>query len=56
MVWRSNTSNQWVDYQFGGAKNDALVPLKTANRLVAADVPGGSIAAFPPPAQFLLGA
>ena len=52
MVWRSNTSNQWVDYQFGGAKNDAVVPLKTANRLVAADVPGGSIAAFPPPHNF----
>ena len=52
MVWRSNTSNQWVDYQFGGVKNDALVPLKTANRLVAADVPGGSIAAFPPPHNF----
>ena len=52
MVWRSNTSNLWVDYQFGGARNDALVPLKTANRVVAADMPGGSIAAFPPPHNF----
>ena len=52
MVWRSNTSNLWVDYQFGGAKNDAPVPLKTANRLIAAQVPGGSIAAFPPPHNF----
>src|SRR6266542_2190277 len=34
MVWRSNTSNLWVDYQFGCARNDAIVPLKTANRLV----------------------
>ena len=52
MVWRSNTSNQWIDYQFGGAKNDAPVPLKTANRLIAAQVPGGSIAVFPPPHNF----
>jgi hypothetical protein len=52
VVWRSNTSNLWVDYQFGGARNDALVPLKTANRLVAAEVPGGSIAVFPPPHNF----
>jgi hypothetical protein len=52
MVWRSNTLNQWVDYQFGGAPNDSPVPLKTANRIVAAEVPGGSIAAFPPPHNF----
>src|SRR4029077_18946599 len=52
MVWRSNTSNQWVDYQFGGAQNESVVPLKTANRIVAADVPGGSIASFPPPHSF----
>ena len=52
MVWRSNTSNLWVDYQFGGAANRTLVPLKTANRIVAAQTPGGSIAAFPPPHNF----
>jgi hypothetical protein len=52
MLWRSNTSNQWVDYQFGGSKNEAPVPLKTANRIVAAEVPGGAIAAFPPPHNF----
>jgi hypothetical protein len=52
MVWRTNTSNQWVDYQFGGPTNDSLVPLKTANRILAAAVPGGAIAAFPPPHNF----
>ena len=52
MLWRTNTSNQWVDYQFGGAKNDSIVPLKTANRIIAAEMPGGAIAAFPPPHNF----
>src|SRR5262252_1036586 len=52
MVWRSNTSNLWVDYKFGGPKNEAPVGLKTANRLLAADMTGGSIAVFPPPHNF----
>jgi len=52
VVWRSNTSNLWVDYLFGGARNETLVPLKTANRLVAIETSGGSIAAFPPPHNF----
>jgi hypothetical protein len=52
VVWRSNTSNLWVDYQFGGTKNNGPVPLKTANRLIAVEAPGGSIAAFPPPHNF----
>lgn len=47
-----NTSNLWVDYQFGGTKHDGPVPLKTANRLVAVEAMGGSIAAFPPPHNF----
>jgi len=52
MVWRSNTANIWINYEFGAPKNQSLVPLKTANRLVAAEGPGGSIAAFPPPHNF----
>jgi hypothetical protein len=52
VVWRSNNSNLWVDYQFGGARNDGPVTLKTANRLLAAEGPSGSIAAFPPPHSF----
>ena len=52
VLWRSNTSNLWVDYQFGGTKNDDVVVLKTANRIVAAEGPGGAIVAFPPPHNF----
>jgi hypothetical protein len=52
VTWRSNTSNAWVDYRFGGARNEAPVALKTANRLVAVELSGGSIAAFPPPHSF----
>ncbi|MBI1872826.1 MAG: hypothetical protein HYS05_02920 [Acidobacteria bacterium] len=51
IVWR-DTSNLWQDYGFGGATNEAPVPLKTSNRLVVAEGPGGSIAAFPPPHRF----
>jgi hypothetical protein len=52
MVWRSNASYQWTDYQFGGGKNDDVVALKTANRIVASESAGGSITAFPPPHSF----
>ncbi len=31
VVWR-DTANNWQDYRFGGAKNDAEVPLKTTGR------------------------
>ena len=52
IVWRTNTSNLWVDYQFGGLKNNDVVALKAANRIAAAEVPGGTIVAFPPPHNF----
>ena len=52
MVWRANVSGQWTDYRFGGTKNDDAVPLKTANRVVAAEGPAGTIVAFPPPHTF----
>jgi len=51
VVWRS-VANDWVDYRLGGAKNDNVVPLKAANRLVVVEGQGGSIAAFPPPHRF----
>jgi hypothetical protein len=50
-VWR-DSSNQWQDYQFGGAKNAAAVPLIAANRVLAVEAPGGAIATFPPPHNF----
>ncbi|MFN7917352.1 MAG: hypothetical protein U0Q55_18550 [Vicinamibacterales bacterium] len=51
VLWR-DTSNNWQDYSFGGAKNDVQVPLKTSNRIIVAEAAGGSIAAFPPPHRF----
>jgi hypothetical protein len=51
VVWR-NVSNDLVDYRLGGPKNENVVPLKAANRLVVVEGPGGSIAAFPPPHRF----
>ena len=51
MVWRDIT-NLSQDYRFGGSNNESLVPLRAANRLVVAEGPAGSIAAFPPPHRF----
>jgi hypothetical protein len=51
VVWR-DLANRWQDYQFGGAKNPASIGLKASNRIVFAEGPGGSIAAFPPPHSF----
>ena len=35
VVWR-DTASHWQDYQFGGAKNDNDVPLKTSGRIAIA--------------------
>jgi hypothetical protein len=51
IAWR-DVSNTWQDYRFGGAENTSPVPLRAQNRLVIAEGPGGSIAAFPPPHNF----
>ena len=51
VVWR-DIGNNWQDYQFGGAPNKGPVPLRAANRVVAIEAAGGSIAAFPPPHAF----
>jgi len=51
MVWRDIT-NLWQDYRFGAANHETLVPLRAANRVVVAETPAGSIAAFPPPHRF----
>jgi hypothetical protein len=52
MMWRSNASGQWVDHALGLPVNARRVPVKTANRLVAAEVGSAGIAAFPPPHRF----
>ena len=51
MVWR-DMANTWQEYRFGGTPNSGPVTLKASNRLVVAEGPGGSIAAFPPPHNF----
>lgn len=51
VAWRDVT-NQWQEYRFGGLINDGPVTVKASNRLLAAEVPGGSIATFPPPHNF----
>ncbi|MBI3264594.1 MAG: hypothetical protein HYZ58_15820 [Acidobacteria bacterium] len=38
--------------RFGGTKNDGIVPVKAANRVVVAEGKGGSLATFPPPHTF----
>lgn len=51
MVWR-NINNDWVDNQLGGPVDVAPTVIYSANRLAAAEMPGGAIAAFPPPHNF----
>ncbi len=51
VVWR-DISNLWQENRLGGAKNTDVVALKASNRLVVAEGPGGSLAAFPPPHRF----
>ena len=51
-VWR-DTANAWQDYQFGGTRNEAEVPVKASNRLLAIERgTAGSLAVFPPPHTF----
>ena len=51
VVWR-DLAGRWQDQRFGGPVNRDPATVWSSNRLIAADVPGGSIAAFPPPHSF----
>src|SRR5262245_32268573 len=51
VTWR-DLAGRWQDQRFGGAINKDLASVWSANRLIAAELPGGSIAAFPPPHSF----
>ena len=51
LIWH-DTSEEPQQYQFGGVKNDTLVPLKARNRLLVAEGKSGSLATFPPPHKF----
>ena len=46
MVWR-DLVHHWQDYRFGGPVNDTSVIVRSSNRLIAAELPGGALAAFP---------
>ena len=51
VVWR-DTANSWQNREFGGVINKKAVTLQAANRIVAAEGTGGSIAVFPPVHNF----
>ncbi len=51
MVWRDLAKN-WQDYLLGGPVDEGPSVVVSNNRLIAAEVNGGSIAAFPPPHSF----
>jgi len=51
VTWR-DTSDGQQQYQFGGIKNETMVPLKARYRLLVAEGKGGSLATFPPPHKF----
>jgi hypothetical protein len=51
VVWR-DLAGRWQDQRFGGPVNKDPATVWTSNRLIAADLAAGSIAAFPPPHSF----
>jgi hypothetical protein len=51
VVWR-DLAGRWQDQQFGGPVSMGPATVWSSNRLILAEVPGGSIAAFPPPHSF----
>jgi hypothetical protein len=51
VAWR-DLAGLWQESRLGGAVNQDAVPLRTANRLIAVEGGGGSLAAFPPPHTF----
>jgi hypothetical protein len=51
VVWR-DLAGRWQDQRFGGPVNKDPATVWSTNRLIAAELQGGSIAAFPPPHSF----
>ena len=51
VAWRDLT-NRWQDNRLGGPVSLGPATVWSSNRLIVAEVPGGSIAAFPPPHSF----
>ena len=51
LVWRDLTRREQT-YRLGGPSDEGPVVVQSSNRLMAAELPGGAIAAFPPPHSF----
>ena len=51
VVWR-DLAGYDQDYRLGGPADEGPTVVKSRNRLVAAELPGGAVAAFPPPHSF----
>ena len=51
VTWR-DTGGHPQRYDFGGVRNDGIVPLKAANRVLTAEGKTGSLAVFTPPHTF----
>jgi hypothetical protein len=51
VMWR-DTGDEPQQYQFGGVKNNTMVPLKARYRMLIAEGKSGSVATFPPPHKF----
>jgi len=47
-----DTGGHVQHYEFGGVKNDTIVPVKAANRILVAEGKTGSLATFTPPHTF----
>ena len=52
MVWRDNITDRQQEHGWGAMADPAPVVLRTNKRVAAADAPGGSLVAFPPPHTF----
>ena len=51
LTWH-DTAGDKQRYQFGGVKNDTIVPVKADSRVLVAEGNGGWLATFPPPHTF----
>jgi hypothetical protein len=51
VAWR-DLANRWQENQFGGTVSGGPATVWSSNRLIVAQLDGGSIAAFPPPHSF----
>jgi hypothetical protein len=51
-VWRDHVTVKPQEHRFGGSRDAEPVTVRTANRVLSIDRPGGSLTAFPAPHNF----